>query len=75
MKITQMKNQNFSIIGQLFFEFEERTAIFVHDALIIREAAEHRALKWIEPRLKGAGIDPVFFNKIIENEYEKIKIH
>ena len=66
---------NFSIIGQLFFEFEERTAIFEHDALINWVAAEHRALKWIEPRLKGAGIDPVFFNKIIEKEYEKIKIH
>ena len=66
---------NFSIIGQLFFEFEERTAIFEHDALINRVAAEHRALKWIQPRLKGAGIDPVFFNKIIEKEYEKIKIH
>ena len=66
---------DFSIIGQLFFKFEEGTAIFEHDALINRVAAEHRALKWIEPRLKGAGIDPVFFNKIIENEYEKIKIH
>ena len=66
---------NFSIIGQLIFEFEERTVIFDHDALINRVAAEHRALKWIQPRLKGAGIDPVFFNKIIEKEYEKIKIH
>ena len=64
---------NFSIIGQLFFEFEERTAIFEHDALINRVAAEHRALKWIQPQLKGAGIDPVFFNKIIGKEYEKIK--
>ena len=52
---------NFSIIGQLIFEFEERTAIFEHDALMHREDAEHRALKWIEPRLKDAGIDPVFF--------------
>ena len=66
---------NFSIIGQLLFDFDERTAIFEHDALINRVAAEHRALKWIQPRLKGAGIDPVFFNKIIEKEYEKIKIH
>ena len=54
---------NFSIIGQLFFEFEERTAIFEHDALINRVAAEHPALKWIESRLKGAGIDPVFLTK------------
>ena len=69
------KEPNFSIIGQLIFEFEERSAIFEHDALINRVAAEHRALKWIQPRLKGAGIDPVFFNKIIEKEYEKIKIH
>ena len=38
-----------------------------------REDAEHRALKWIEPRLKDAGIDSVFFNKIIEKEYEKLK--
>ena len=64
---------NFSIIGQLIFEFEERTAIFEHDALMHREAAEHRALKWIEPRLKDAGIDPVFFNNIIEKDYEKRK--
>ena len=54
---------NFSIIGQLFFEFEERTAIFEHDALINRVAAEHRALKWIEPRLKDAVIDPIFLTK------------
>ena len=66
---------NFSIIGQLFFEFEERTAIFEHDALINRVAAEHRALKWIQPRLKGAGIDHVFLKKIFEKKYEKIKIH
>ncbi|MDP6092950.1 MAG: hypothetical protein QF537_13450 [SAR324 cluster bacterium] len=48
----------FSEIDQLIFEFEERIAIFEHDALMHREAAEHRALKWIEPRLKNAGIDP-----------------
>ena len=57
------EERNFSIIGQLFFEFEERTAIFEHDALINRVAAEQRALKWIQPRLKGAGIDPVFLTK------------
>ena len=54
---------NFSIIGQLIFEFEERTAIFEDYALIHGEDAEHRALKWIEPRLKDTGIDPVFLTK------------
>ena len=52
---------NFSIIGPLIFEFEEQTAIFEHDALMHREDAKHRGLKWIEPRLKDAGIDPFFF--------------
>ena len=65
---------NFSIIGQLIFEFEERTAIFEHDALMHREDAEHRALKWIEPRLKDAGIDPVFFlTKKFKKNMKKLK--
>ena len=51
---------NFSIIGQLIFEFEERTAIFEHNALMHREDEEHRALKWIEPRLKDVVFDPFF---------------
>jgi len=67
---TESKNP---IFEELRFIYEERIAIFEHDALMHREAAEHRALKWIEPRLKDAGIDPVFFNNIIEKDYEKRK--
>ena len=65
---TESKNP---IFEELRFIYEERIAIFEHDALMHREAAEHRALKWIEPRLKDAGIDPLSFKS--QNEKGKNK--